>query len=180
MHLKDQKSMCIILMYQNNYNRQPPHQMMSESIGQNPPLNPYNYNPPRNQQYYPNQHQQFDQPYQNPTYPYHNQQNQNLSQNDRYSPYNEDTYPEEIVQYRGEDDQMEDEYHSGEGLYSNSRTGFIQKVYTILSLQLIVTALVCIWGMNSETFKNTFVNTPMIIVLSVLLMVVSFAIACCW
>ena len=34
--------------------------------------------------------------------------------------------------------------------------------------------------MNSKTFKNTFVNTPAIIILSVLLIASSIAIGCCW
>ena len=45
-------------------------------------------------------------------------------------------------------------------------------------MQLIVTALVAVWAMNSQTFKNIFVNTPMIIVVSVSLMAVSIAVAC--
>lgn len=63
-------------------------------------------------------------------------------------------------------------------LYANSRTGFIRKVYTLLSIQLIITALVCVWAMKSDSFKTIFVNTPAIIIVSVLLMAFSCFIGC--
>lgn len=67
----------------------------------------------------------------------------------------------------------------GRDLYQQSRAGFIRKVYTLLSIQLIITALICVWAMNSQTFKNIFDNTPALIILSVLLMVMSIGIGCC-
>lgn len=67
----------------------------------------------------------------------------------------------------------------GGDLYSDSRGGFVRKVYTLLSLQLIFTALVCVWAMKSEFFKSVFGSAPAIIIVSVLLMVLSISIACC-
>jgi len=52
-------------------------------------------------------------------------------------------------------------------------------VYTLLAIQLIITTLICVWAMNSTSFKQIFGNTVSIIVLSVLLMAMSIAIACC-
>lgn len=40
-------------------------------------------------------------------------------------------------------------YIEDDGLYANSRKGFIRKIYTIVSIQLLITALVTVWAMNS-------------------------------
>ncbi len=75
-------------------------------------------------------------------------------------------------------DYFYDDKSLGGDLYADSRAGFVRKVYTLLSIQLIITVLICVWAMNSPTFKNMFVNTPAIIILSVLLMVMSCVIGC--
>ena len=67
----------------------------------------------------------------------------------------------------------------GNDLYSNSRIGFIRKVYTLVTLQLLVTAGIGYWGYHSVWFKKTFANLVSVIVLSVLLVTISCFIACC-
>lgn len=52
-------------------------------------------------------------------------------------------------------------------------------MYTILSIQLIITAAVCAWAMKTQSFKTMFVNTPAIIIISVLLMALSIVVGCC-
>lgn len=64
-------------------------------------------------------------------------------------------------------------------LASGARNGFIKKVYTLLTIQLLITVGFCYWAMSSQTFKNIFVNTPVIIIVSVLLMAFMCVIACC-
>lgn len=67
----------------------------------------------------------------------------------------------------------------GGDLYADSRGGFVRKVYTLLSIQLIITALICLIAMKSQTFRNIFGNAVAVIILSVLLLVFSIAIGCC-
>ena len=63
-------------------------------------------------------------------------------------------------------------------LEGGARSGFIRKVYTLLTLQLLVTVAIGFWAYNSPAFKTVFMNTPMIIILSVLLMGLSCFISC--
>ena len=60
-----------------------------------------------------------------------------------------------------------------------SRNGFIRKVYALVALQLLVTAGIGYWGFNSEWFKEKFINTVTVILLSVLLLTLSIVIGCC-
>ena len=95
-----------------------------------------------------------------------------------------DVYAQEGQEYGGRftnNAEMDEEY-GGDGvgdLYGDSRNGFIKKVYTLLSLQLLVTAGVSAWAMNSQAFTKIFVNTPVIIIVSVLIMAISLVIGCC-
>lgn len=71
------------------------------------------------------------------------------------------------------------QYQKNGDLYESSRASFVKKVYTILSIQLIITALVCVWAMKTQSFKTIFVNTPAMIIISVLLIVLSIVVGCC-
>lgn len=64
-------------------------------------------------------------------------------------------------------------------LEQDARKSFIRKVYTLLSIQLIITAIICFAVMKSEPLKNFLKQTPVIIVLSIALMVMSIVIGCC-
>jgi FtsH-binding integral membrane protein len=63
-------------------------------------------------------------------------------------------------------------------LEGSARAGFVRKVYTLLTLQLLVTIGIGFWAYNSPLFQKIFVNIPAIIILSVLLMAMSCFIAC--
>ncbi len=63
-------------------------------------------------------------------------------------------------------------------LEGGARAGFVRKVYTLLTLQLLVTIGIGFWAFNSPVFKKVFVNLPMIIILSVVLMALSCVIGC--
>lgn len=63
-------------------------------------------------------------------------------------------------------------------LEEGARAGFVRKVYSLLTLQLFVTIAIGIWAYNSELFKTIFINIPMIIILSVVLMALSCFIGC--
>jgi len=52
-------------------------------------------------------------------------------------------------------------------------------VYTLLVLQLLTTAGIGAWGYSSPWFKQAFVNVPALIILTVLIIAVTCAIACC-
>ena len=77
-----------------------------------------------------------------------------------------------------EDEHYENKDDEG-GLYQDSRIGFIRKVYTLVTLQLLVTAGIGYWGYNSQWFKDTFVQIVPMIILSVLVLGISIVIGCC-
>ena len=52
-------------------------------------------------------------------------------------------------------------------------------MYTLVTLQLLVTAGIGYWGYNSPWFQRTFANLVSVIVLSVLMITLSCVIACC-
>ena len=49
----------------------------------------------------------------------------------------------------------------------------------MLTLQLLITIVIGYFAYNSDWFKRAFINLPMIIILSVLLIALSFFIGCC-
>lgn len=63
-----------------------------------------------------------------------------------------------------------------EGLYSNSRKGFIRKVYTLVSLQLLFTAIVSIYAMNMPTFYSTFADPDVFFMIPLALLGLSLAV----
>ena len=50
----------------------------------------------------------------------------------------------------------------------------------MLAGSLLFTTVICAWAMNSPSFKNMFVNVPAIIILTLLLLVISIVIGCCY
>lgn len=52
-------------------------------------------------------------------------------------------------------------------------------MYSLILAQLVFTAIVGYIAMNSPAFKSTFVNTPVIIIVSALLLAISLCIGCC-
>jgi hypothetical protein len=66
------------------------------------------------------------------------------------------------------------------GLEGSARTSFIKKVYLLLSLQLLVTAILVLFSMYSPAYKSFVGNSITIIVASVGLLVVGLVMACCF
>lgn len=125
----------------------------------------------------------YNQPYQQPGY---GQPNNNLA-NQAYDNTNIINQMQRArsgqlgggYQHDMENMQNNQNFKNNPDLYQSSRNSFIKKVYTILSIQLAITALICVWAMKSQSFKSIFATTPSIIILSVLLMVLSIVVACC-
>jgi FtsH-binding integral membrane protein len=74
----------------------------------------------------------------------------------------------------------EEEYYDGEqSLSDNARKSFIGKVYALVSIQLLVTTAIGYIGYNSPGFKETFGNTAVVLILSVIMIALSIVIGCC-
>jgi hypothetical protein len=91
----------------------------------------------------------------------------------RGSAPNQVSYP----QYN-ENKLAEEEHYSGD-LQQSARKGFVGKVYLLLSLQLLLTAVVGYFAYNSTTFRSIFINNAAVIIISVALFAVSIVIGCC-
>jgi len=55
----------------------------------------------------------------------------------------------------------------------------VTKVYTLLSLQIIFTVIVAYVGYNNDTARRTFGNPVTLILVSVLMLAITFIMACC-
>lgn len=97
-----------------------------------------------------------------------------------YSPIQNATYRRDDMLTRNNENLYKDnEGNLDQDLYDQGRNGFIKKVYTLLSIQLIITALIAVWASLSPSFGKIFNNTPMLIIVSVGLMAMSFVFCCC-
>jgi len=62
----------------------------------------------------------------------------------------------------------------------NIRLGFIRKVYGILTFQLLLTSLFCLWCMSSDSLKKFLVeNRGLFSLVLVVEIVLSFTMICC-
>lgn len=60
------------------------------------------------------------------------------------------------------------------------RSGFIRKVYGILSLQILITAVFIIWSMNSTAYKEFLVrNIGLLVISAIGTIVIILVLACC-
>jgi FtsH-binding integral membrane protein len=73
----------------------------------------------------------------------------------------------------------EEEYYAGTDLSGSARKKFVGKVYLLISLQLLLTTVIGYIAYNSITFKEIFVNTAMVLGMSVALLAISIVMACC-
>lgn len=71
------------------------------------------------------------------------------------------------------------EYYNSGSLTQNARKNFIAKVYLLLTLQLLFTAVIGYLGYNNKTFQSIFLNPVTIVITSVSLIAVSIVMACC-
>jgi len=76
-------------------------------------------------------------------------------------------------------DENEHDYSGGQKLSDSSRLGFIKKVYSILSAQLILTAVVCAMLGQSDDFKNTIHKNPVILILAIVVSISTMCMLAC-
>ena len=89
-----------------------------------------------------------------------------------YSNQNDFNFNQNFYQEKEEDIKTE--------INVNIRLGFIRKVYGILTFQLLLTSLFCLWCMSSDSLKKFLVeNRGLFSLILVLEIVLSFTMICC-
>lgn len=104
--------------------------------------------------------------------------NDPYNKNAPFNPYNQGGYRDND-DFNNDNRYHEDEGLAGPKLYESSRIGFIRKVYSILSAQLILTAVMCGVVMGSEDVRMYLYQNPWIVLLSAIITIpIMYALGC--
>ena len=100
----------------------------------------------------------------------------NTNNNNNYNAFNSnyDTFYNTDNIYSSKEEEVHDEVET------KIRLGFIRKVYGILSIQLLITTIFCIFSMTSSSFQKFFISNIGLFWLTIfLIIIIPFIIICC-